>query len=162
MRTHTTVDSPCGPLTLVALDGVLTGLYMDYQRHRPGPEVFGEPEPEALPEVKSQLSEYFAGERTEFDLTMTMLGTPFQLRVWAALKDIPFGETMSYGELAEQLGNPKASRAVGLANGKNPISIIVPCHRVVGSNGSLTGYGGGIERKRYLLDFERAGNLLPL
>jgi methylated-DNA-[protein]-cysteine S-methyltransferase len=164
MRTHTTVDSPVGQLTLVALDGVLTGLYMDYQRHRPAASVFGVPSPDPLPDVKTQLTEYFAGTRTEFDLPMTMLGTPFQQRVWAALQDIPYGETISYGELAAELGNPKASRAVGLANGKNPISIIVPCHRVVGANGDLTGYGGGIERKRHLLDFERVhtGGMLAL
>jgi methylated-DNA-[protein]-cysteine S-methyltransferase len=164
MRTHTTVDSPVGRLTLVALDGVLTGLYMDEQRHRPAQEVFGRPDPDVLGAVRSQLTEYFTGQRTEFDLPMNMLGTPFQQRVWTALQDIPYGETISYGELAELLGNPKAGRAVGLANGKNPISIIVPCHRVVGANGDLTGYGGGIERKRHLLDFERMheGSMLAL
>ncbi|TCO62451.1 methylated-DNA--[protein]-cysteine S-methyltransferase [Actinocrispum wychmicini] len=158
MRTHTTVDSPVGPLTLVALDGVLTGLYMDKQRHLPDPSTFGHREEDGFDEVRAQLDAYFAGTLTEFDLPLAMLGTPFQQRVWAALRDIPYGETTSYGELAEQLGNPKASRAVGLANGRNPISVIVPCHRVVGSTGDLTGYGGGIERKRHLLDFERTHN----
>jgi methylated-DNA-[protein]-cysteine S-methyltransferase len=165
MRTHTIVDSPVGPLTLVALDGVLTGLYMDYQRHRPADSVFGEQtDPSAFAQVTTQLTEYFAGNLKDFDLPKTLLGTPFQQRVWEALEDIPYGETVSYGELAEQLGNPKASRAVGLANGKNPISIIVPCHRVIGSTGDLTGYGGGIERKRHLLDFERihSGAMLAL
>jgi methylated-DNA-[protein]-cysteine S-methyltransferase len=158
MRTHTTVDSPVGPLTLVAQDGVLTGLYMDDQRHLPATGTFGEPDASAFGEVRAQLAGYFDGTLTEFDLPLTLAGTPFQQRVWTALRDIPYGETVSYGELAEQLGNPKASRAVGLANGKNPVSIIVPCHRVIGANGDLTGYGGGIERKRHLLDFERVHN----
>jgi methylated-DNA-[protein]-cysteine S-methyltransferase len=137
---------------------------MDEQRHRPPDSIFGTPDPDAFSEVENQLTEYFDGTRTTFELPLTMLGTPFQQRVWTALQEIPYGETISYGELAEQLGNPKASRAVGLANGKNPVSIIVPCHRVVGSNGDLTGYGGGIERKRHLLDFERVhtGTMLAL
>ena len=105
--------------------------------------------------VRAQLAEYFAGERTEFDLPMAMAGTGFQRTVWAALCRIPYGETISYGQLAEGIGKPSASRAVGLANGRNPIGIIVPCHRVVGSTGDLTGYGGGIERKRALLAFEQ-------
>ena len=95
------------------------------------------------------------GRRREFDLPLVFHGTPFQRSVWTALLDIPYGETASYGELARLLGKPAAARAVGLANGKNPISIVVPCHRVIGSTGSLTGYGGGLERKQYLLDFER-------
>jgi methylated-DNA-[protein]-cysteine S-methyltransferase len=158
-RTHITVDSPVGPLTLVAADGALAGLYMNEQRHRPGDETFGEPGPdqdgELFGEVSQQLKQYFAGERTEFSLRLTLRGTPFQQRVWTALQDIPYGETLSYGQLADRIGQPSASRAVGLANGKNPIGIIVPCHRVVGSDGSLTGYGGGIERKQYLLAHER-------
>lgn len=159
-RTHTVVDSPCGPLTLVADDGVLTGLYMTQQRHRPGEETFGVPDDSAFGAVTEQLSAYFAGDLTAFDLPLALRGTPFQQRVWAALRDIPYGETCSYGELAEVVGSPNASRAVGLANGKNPVGVIVPCHRVVGSTGSLTGYGGGLERKRYLLDFER-GQVQP-
>jgi methylated-DNA-[protein]-cysteine S-methyltransferase len=158
MRTNTTVDSPIGPLTLVALDGVLTGLYMEKQRHLPDVSTFGPVDDSAFGEVREQLSAYFSGTLTEFDLPLAMVGTPFQQRVWTALRDIPYGETISYGELAEQLGNPKAGRAVGLANGKNPVSVIVPCHRVVGSGGDLTGYGGGLERKRHLLDFERMHN----
>jgi methylated-DNA-[protein]-cysteine S-methyltransferase len=151
---HTVMDSPCGDLTLVATEGVLSGLYMDQQRHRPPDELFGVPDAEPFPEVIRQLNEYFAGERIDFDLPIHFGGTDFQRTVWTALCDIPYGKTVSYGQLAELLGRPSASRAVGLANGKNPISIIVPCHRVVGSNGNLTGYGGGIERKRFLLDFE--------
>ncbi|WNI15884.1 methylated-DNA--[protein]-cysteine S-methyltransferase [Actinacidiphila sp. ITFR-21] len=152
------VDSPCGPLTLVARDGALAGLYMTDHRHRPPLESFGaRVEPDGLPalaEVSEQLSAYFAGGLTRFDLPLAAVGTPFQRRVWSALNDIPYGETVSYGRLAASLGQPGASRAVGLANGKNPISIIVPCHRVVGANGSLTGYGGGLERKRWLLGLE--------
>ncbi|MER7173156.1 methylated-DNA--[protein]-cysteine S-methyltransferase [Streptomyces mesophilus] len=157
MRTHTVTGSPYGPLTLVATDGVLSGLYMTGQRHRPAEETFGHPDDTGFEPVVEQLTAYFAGDRTDFDLPLHLDGTEFQRTVWAELLKIPYGETRSYGELAEALGNPAASRAVGLANGKNPIGIIVPCHRVVGANGSLTGYGGGIERKRQLLDFERQG-----
>lgn len=154
-RCHTVVDSPCGPLTLVATDGRLSGLYMRQQRHRPAQETFGEPDHEPFTDVIHQLEDYFAGRQTRFDVPLTLTGTEFQRTVWAALREIPYGETVSYGQLADRLGRPTASRAVGLANGKNPIGIIVPCHRVVGANGDLTGYGGGIERKRFLLDFER-------
>ncbi|SDI75317.1 methylated-DNA-[protein]-cysteine S-methyltransferase [Actinokineospora alba] len=154
-RSHTVVDSPVGVLTLVATDGVLSGLYMEQQRHRPPEETFGERDDEPFGEVITQLGEYFAGDRKRFDLPMAFAGTDFQRRVWTQLCEIPYGETVSYGELAARLGKPSASRAVGLANGKNPIGLIVPCHRVVGSTGDLTGYGGGLPRKRYLLDFER-------
>jgi methylated-DNA-[protein]-cysteine S-methyltransferase len=156
---HTVIDSPVGEITLVARDGVLAGLYMPEHRHRPPLATFGERDAAPFDEVVAQLEEYFAGKRTDFDLPLSMAGTPFQRTVWEALKAIPHGETVSYGELAATIGRPTASRAVGLANGKNPISIIVPCHRVVGSTGNLTGYGGGIERKRMLLGFER-GDLL--
>ncbi|WP_414636134.1 methylated-DNA--[protein]-cysteine S-methyltransferase [Amycolatopsis sp.] len=152
---YTTVESPLGPLTLVGSDGVLTGLYMERQRHRPGEESFGERDEAPFAEAIRQLEEYFAGTREEFDIPLALHGTPFQRRVWAELREIPFGETISYRELAERIGRPTASRAVGLANGRNPVSIIVPCHRVVGAGGDLTGYGGGVERKRHLLDFER-------
>jgi methylated-DNA-[protein]-cysteine S-methyltransferase len=157
-RTHVVVDSPVGPLTLVETDGALSGLYMEMQRHRPADETFGapgEPDREPFATVAEQLAAYFAGELTEFDMPLHLHGTPFQRRVWDALRDIPYGETTTYGKLAVEIGAPTASRAVGLANGRNPISVIVPCHRVVGSTGSLTGYGGGLDRKRYLLDFER-------
>ncbi|AUH39709.1 methylated-DNA--[protein]-cysteine S-methyltransferase [Streptomyces sp. CMB-StM0423] len=158
MRTHTTVDSPVGPLALVAEDDSLTGLYMTDQRHRPADETFGTPaDPEDPPfaAAAAQLAAYFAGERTDFDLPLHLSGTPFQQRVWEQLRQIPYGETISYGELAERVGNPAASRAVGMANGRNPVGIVVPCHRVVGANGSLTGYGGGIDRKKQLLALER-------
>ncbi|MEA5361340.1 methylated-DNA--[protein]-cysteine S-methyltransferase [Amycolatopsis sp., V23-08] len=157
MRSHAVVDSPFGPLTLVAQGDALCGLYMVQQRHRPDELTFGEADPGAgiFARAETELKEYFAGQRHEFEVPLTFVGTPFQQLVWAELRKIPYGTTTSYGELADRLGKPSASRAVGLANGKNPIGIIVPCHRVVGANGSLTGYGGGIERKRYLLDFEQ-------
>ncbi|MCX2184678.1 methylated-DNA--[protein]-cysteine S-methyltransferase [Streptomyces sp. SKN60] len=152
--THTVVDSPYDLLTLVAVDGVLSRMYMTDQRHRPPEETFGEPDPRPFTEAVRQLDAYFAGELTEFDLPLHLVGTPFQLRVWEQLRLIPYGETRTYGELADALGSPGASRAVGLANGKNPVTIIVPCHRVIGSGGNLTGYGGGLARKQRLLAFE--------
>ena len=123
-------------------------------------DTFGAPDPTLFTEVISQLEQYFAGQRTDFDVPLTFVGTPFQRTVWAALRKIPYGETESYGQLAERIRRPGAARAVGLANGRNPIGIIVPCHRVVGATGSLTGYGGGLERKHYLLDFERRSALV--
>ncbi|NDU75287.1 methylated-DNA--[protein]-cysteine S-methyltransferase [Actinomadura sp. DSM 109109] len=156
--THVVIESPVGTLTLVATDGALSGLYMDMQRHRPPEETFGapgDPQDEPFATAADQLSAYFAGELTQFTLPLRLHGTPFQKRVWTALQDIPYGETVTYGELAAEIGSPSASRAVGLANGRNPVGVVVPCHRVVGSTGSLTGYGGGLDRKRYLLDFER-------
>ena len=108
-----------------------------------------------LGQAKQQLAEYFAGQRQAFDLPLRMQGTPFQQKVWAALREIPYGETRSYGQIAAQVGNPKASRAVGMANNRNPIAIIVPCHRVIGANGSLTGYAGGLSVKEELLALER-------
>jgi methylated-DNA-[protein]-cysteine S-methyltransferase len=159
-RTHLTIGSPIGPLTLVAAGSDLCGLYMDAHRHVPATAAFGGPgDPAAAPfaAAAAQLTAYFAGELTSFDLPLQPAGTEFQRRVWRALCDIPYGQTVSYGGLAVALGAPSASRAVGLANGRNPISIVVPCHRVIGSDGSLTGYGGGIDRKRFLLDLERRG-----
>jgi methylated-DNA-[protein]-cysteine S-methyltransferase len=158
-RSHAVVASPVGPLTLVAVNGDLAGLYLDEQRHRPPAEAFGaaagDPGAPPFAEAARQLREYFDGRRTEFGLPLALAGTAFQRRVWAQLRAIPFGQTVSYGQLASKLGQPSASRAVGLANGKNPLCIIVPCHRVIGAAGGLTGYGGGLERKRYLLDHER-------
>ncbi|MGW2558768.1 methylated-DNA--[protein]-cysteine S-methyltransferase [Streptomyces sp. NPDC001514] len=161
-RAHTVVDSPYGPLTLVATDSVLSGLYMDGQRHRPAEETFGEADPRPFVEAIRQLDAYFAGELKDFDLPLHLEGTPFQRSVWEQLCLIPYGETRTYSDLADALGNPGASRAVGLANGKNPVGIIVPCHRVIGSTGSLTGYGGGLDRKQRLLAFESgaAGDVL--
>ncbi|WP_314220186.1 methylated-DNA--[protein]-cysteine S-methyltransferase [Streptomyces zaehneri] len=154
MKQHTIVDSPYGPLTLVADDGVLCGLYMTEQRHRPPEETFGPRDDTLFGDAEEQLEAYFAGDLKEFSLELRLHGTPFQRSVWDGLRKIPYGETRTYGELAEALGNPTASRAVGLANGRNPVGIIVPCHRVIGAGGGLTGYGGGLDRKRRLLDFE--------
>ncbi|NUT48952.1 MAG: methylated-DNA--[protein]-cysteine S-methyltransferase [Saccharothrix sp.] len=159
---HTTVDSPVGPLTLVARDGVLSGLYMTDQRYRPAADAFGPEDPLPFGDVVTQLAEYFDGGRTAFDLPLDLVGTPFQRTVWRALVEVPYGETVTYGELARRLGKPSAARAVGLANGHNPIGIIVPCHRVVGANGDLTGYGGGLARKRRLLDLEQASGAYRL
>ncbi|ARP73150.1 methylated-DNA--[protein]-cysteine S-methyltransferase [Streptomyces pluripotens] len=162
MKRHTVTDSPYGPLTLVAdTDGVLCGLYMTDQRHRPPQESFGPNDDDlrCFARTREQLSAYFAGELTEFTIEVAPQGTPFQRRVWEQLTRIPYGETRTYGELAEALGSPGASRAVGLANGRNPVGIVVPCHRVIGADGSLTGYGGGLERKRRLLECERAAAL---
>ncbi|HZW44476.1 MAG TPA: methylated-DNA--[protein]-cysteine S-methyltransferase [Dermatophilaceae bacterium] len=161
MRTHTVIDSVVGTLTLVAEEGAIVGLYMDLQRHRPDDDALGEPDPrgrevEPFKAAADQLDAYFAGELTHFDLPLAPRGSEFQQRVWAALQEIPYGRTESYGELAERIGSPGGARAVGLANGKNPIGIIIPCHRVVGADGSLTGYGGGLDRKKQLLDLELA------
>jgi methylated-DNA-[protein]-cysteine S-methyltransferase len=160
---HGIVDSPVGPITLVAEGDALVGCYMERQRHRPDEDRFGIRDDTAVAHAAAQLDEYFAGERHVFDLELSFArGTPFQQQVWRALCDIPYGETITYGALAARIGAPGASRAVGLANGRNPIGIIVPCHRVVGSNGTLTGYGGGLERKRLLLDLERGHAQLSL
>ncbi|WP_328478244.1 methylated-DNA--[protein]-cysteine S-methyltransferase [Streptomyces sp. NBC_00377] len=156
MKQHTITDSPYGPLTLVADDGVLCGLYMTGQRHRPPEENFGPRDETLFGDAEDQLKAYFAGELKEFGLELRLHGTPFQRSVWDELRKIPYGETRTYGELAVALGSPSASRAVGLANGKNPVGIIVPCHRVIGAGGGLTGYGGGLERKQRLLEFEGA------
>ena len=159
MRTYTVIDSVVGSLTLVAQENAIVGLYMDLQRHRPDDDKLGEPDPrgrvaEPFKTAADQLDAYFAGELTTFDLPLAPRGSEFQQRVWAALQEIPYGQTESYGELAQRIGSPGGARAVGLANGKNPIGIIIPCHRVVGADGSLTGYGGGLDRKKQLLDLE--------
>lgn len=156
----TTLASPIGPLVLVAEEGALTGLYMNTPRHAVVRDGWIEaPEDPLFAEANAQLAAYFARERRAFDLPLAPKGTGFQTRVWAELERIPYGETRSYGELARRLGDPNASRAVGLANGANPISILVPCHRVVGASGKLIGYGGGVERKLALLQLERGDGL---
>jgi len=154
--TTRTVESPVGPLTLIARDGLLNGLHMQDQRHAPTPSQEWQRDNDGFEDVVAQLDAYFAGTLTEFDLPLAMAGTDFQRRVWAALREIPYGETISYGELARRVGSPGAARAVGLANGRNPVGIIVPCHRVIGADGSLTGYGGGLPRKVWLLEHEAA------
>jgi methylated-DNA-[protein]-cysteine S-methyltransferase len=160
MTSRTVIDSPIGPLTLVADNGAIIGLYMDLQRHRPDDEQLGEadlgPLAEPLKAAAEQLDAYFAGTLTRFTLPLAPRGSEFQRRVWAALQDIPYGETQSYGELAARIGAPGAARAVGLANGRNPIAVVIPCHRVIGSQGKLTGFGGGLDRKKHLLDLEVA------
>jgi methylated-DNA-[protein]-cysteine S-methyltransferase len=141
----------------------LTGVY--FTAHEPAPRLEPPPAPDdagTLDEAARQLTEYFAGDRTTFDLALAPHGTEFQQRVWMALRTIPYGETRSYGNIAAAVGSPSSSRAVGAANGRNPLSIIVPCHRVIGSNGHLTGYAGGMEVKRWLLAHEQAGQRLPL
>ena len=154
------VDSPIGRLMLTSDGTALTGLYMNLYRNKPsklpglGDDWIQNATIDPLPAAARQLKEYFAGKRREFDLPLRMEGTEFQQRVWRELTKIPFGETRSYGQLAKRLNNPNGSRAVGLANGRNPIAIIVPCHRVIGADGSLTGFGGGLDRKEWLLTHE--------
>ena len=149
---YSTLTTPIGELLLVADDdGALTAVHLP-GRH--GSTAGLERDDALLEPARRQLTEYFAGERRDFELPLHPEGAPFQLRVWDKLKAIPYGETVSYGEIARELGNPTASRAVGAANGRNPIAIIVPCHRVIGSTGSLTGYAGGLDQKRALLDLE--------
>jgi methylated-DNA-[protein]-cysteine S-methyltransferase len=151
---YTTFDSPIGELLLVGDGRSLHGLHM--QEGRTSVEVGAGWKQAAAPfaKVREQLDDYFAGRRTIFDVSLTMTGSAFQRRVWTELRKIPYGESISYGELARRIGIPSAVRAVGTANGLNPIAVIVPCHRVIGADGSLTGYGGGLERKRFLLDLE--------
>jgi methylated-DNA-[protein]-cysteine S-methyltransferase len=157
---YSTLDSPLGDLLLVGELGVLHSLYMVEGRKRVAPRAEWVEDDAAFEAPRRQLGEYFAGERTTFDLELALGGTPFQLRVWNALREIPYGQTVSYGELARRIGAPRAVRAVGLANGQNPVSVIVPCHRVIGADGSLTGYGGGLPNKRLLLDLE--AGIVPL
>ncbi|MEZ4365713.1 MAG: methylated-DNA--[protein]-cysteine S-methyltransferase [Kofleriaceae bacterium] len=149
----TWVTSPLGPLHLVADADGLVGLY--FAAHRGAPSLVATPSPEHphLQATAAQLREFFAGTRTQFDLTLNPHGTPFQLGVWAALREIPFGTTATYADLAARLGRPTATRAVGAANGDNPLAIVVPCHRVVGTRG-LTGYAGGLPAKSWLLSHE--------
>lgn len=152
MQTTMTMRSPVGTLRLFAEDEQLVGLYLPDRPASSGPQQRSE----VLVRAAAQLAEYFAGERRDFDLPLAPRGTEFQVEVWRALARIPFGVTCSYGDLARSIGRPSACRAVGAANGRNPIAIILPCHRVIGSNGELTGYGGGLPMKRWLLDHERA------
>ena len=154
---YTYFGSPLGELLLVGDDcGALTGLYLPTGRRPVTPAADWDRADNALPDVREQLGEYFAGARREFRLRLAAHGSPFQRRVWDALTEIPYGETTSYGKIAASVGTPDGARAVGLANGQNPISIIVPCHRVIGANGSLTGYGGGLPAKQWLLSHEAA------
>jgi methylated-DNA-[protein]-cysteine S-methyltransferase len=151
---YTSIDSPIGELLLVGDGDALHRLHMQHGRHPIAPAPHWRRAREPFAGVSAQLGEYFAGERTAFDVALALHGSPFERRVWRALQEIPYGATTSYGELARRIGHPTAARAVGLANGRNPVAVIVPCHRVIGADGTLTGYGGGLERKRLLLDLE--------
>lgn len=161
-RTVIVIDSPIGPLTLVGDDDALTELHLPNSTRTPERTPSEDRLPKPIAAAVEQLAQYFAGDRTEFDLPLAPTGTEFQVTVWSALQEIPYGETISYGELASRIGNPKASRAVGLANGRNPIAIIIPCHRVIGADGSLTGYGGGLPTKVKLLELESPAAQLSL
>lgn len=161
---YTTLDSPIGELLLLGDAAALRGLYM---QDAPNPRRVSSAwrrAPERFAEETEQLGDYFDGRRTSFELPLALRGTPFQLRVWEALQEIGYGETMGYGELARHIGRPGAARAVGLANGSNPVAVIVPCHRVIAADGGIGGYGGGVQRKRLLLELEartsRAGTPL--
>lgn len=152
----TTLDSPVGALSMLATDRALVALVWRREGHRHAPfeNAVDDPSHPVLRETTRQLREYFSGQRRTFELELDFRGTDFQRRVWAALRDIPYGETRTYGQIAGQIGNPTAVRAVGAANGRNPISIIAPCHRVIGMSGDLTGFGGGLDAKAYLLALE--------
>jgi methylated-DNA-[protein]-cysteine S-methyltransferase len=154
---YRTMDSPVGMLTLAGVGTTLRHLRMEDQTYEPN-RTNWQRDDSAFGDAVEQLQAYFAGELVGFDIDMDLVGTTFERRVWEALQTIPYGETRSYGEIAEQIGATGAFRAVGRANGRNPIGIIVPCHRVIGANGSLTGYGGGLDRKRVLLDLEKSRN----
>jgi methylated-DNA-[protein]-cysteine S-methyltransferase len=158
MLIHTVFDSPLGPLTAVANDDGLAAVYMAEHKRRPAWDTLGERVDASANDVLAatvvQLGEYFAGSRTVFSLPLSPVGNPFQHKVWAALREIPYGELRTYGDLAAMLGDRSMAQAVGSANGRNPISIIVPCHRVVGADGSLVGYAGGLDRKQFLLELE--------
>jgi methylated-DNA-[protein]-cysteine S-methyltransferase len=151
---HAVIASPIGPLTLVGDGEALAGLYFDGHLRTPRLTDLGPRDDDGFKTAKRQLGEYFAGTRREFDLELAPRGSAFEKQVWALLTKIPYGETRTYGQLAAELGDPGAAQAVGNANGWNPISVIVPCHRVVGTSGGLTGYAGGLTRKRFLLGLE--------
>lgn len=153
---YTEMDSPIGTLLITGNGDAITGLHMDNQSTRPVIDERWCRDDSVFRDARAQLAAYFEGELQHFDLPLAGAGTSFQKTVWHALREIPYGTTQTYGELARRIGNHNASRAVGLANGRNPIGIIVPCHRVIGANGALTGYAGGIERKQWLLAHEQA------
>ncbi len=157
---YTTINSPIGELMLVGDGETLHHLSMQGGRRPLHRDAAWTRDDRAFAGPVQQLEEYFTGARQTFDVPLSLAGNPFEQRVWRALRAIPYGETTSYGEIARRIGSPDAPRAVGLANGRNPVAVIVPCHRVIGADGSLTGYGGGLERKRLLLDLE--AGVLPL
>ncbi|WP_285187323.1 methylated-DNA--[protein]-cysteine S-methyltransferase [Rhodococcus sp. MEB041] len=153
-RHHTVLDTPVGPLTVVRTGTALSGVYFPGHRPAPAPGRIGTARADGFDEIRDQLAEYFGGRRRCFDLELAPVGTEFQNEVWAALRTIPYGETWTYSALAVTVGRPTSVRAVASANARNPLSIVVPCHRVIGMSGSLTGFAGGVERKRLLLDLE--------
>ena len=152
---YSAIESPLGPLRVQGDGEFVTGLFMPQHKGCPGPDPLWRRADAPFAAVRKQLAEYFAGRRQHFDVLIRLAGTPFQQRVWQELVRIPFGTTITYAQLAQRIDKPNASRAVGHANGRNPISIIVPCHRVVGSTGALTGFAGGLHTKAWLLDHER-------
>jgi methylated-DNA-[protein]-cysteine S-methyltransferase len=157
MRSHVVLPSPVGPLTVVAEDGAITHVHLGEAKHGPVDDELGVPaeaDEEPLAAAAAQLAAYFAGDLREFDLPLAPRGDTFHQRVWALLREIPYGQTRSYGDLARALGDRNLAQAVGTANGRNPIAIVIPCHRVIGSDGSLVGYAGGLDRKRFLLALE--------
>lgn len=158
VRAHTITESPIGDLTLINTDGVLSGLYMNRLARSPRTSALGERSSTGFEQAIEELREYFSGKRAEFTVLTAARGNDFQHRVWRLSSQIPYGDTRSYGDLACELGDETLAREVGVANARNPIAIVVPCHRVVGSDGSLTGYAGGLERKRFLLDLEMSSN----
>ncbi len=157
MNLFTCHDSPLGAVLLTSDRHSLTGLYLQGQKYYPtlGPDWLEDPDAEPFAQTQIQLDEYFAGDRQSFDLPLEPIGTSFQQQVWQLLRQIPYGQTCSYGDLAQQLGLPGGARAVGAANGRNPLSIVVPCHRVIAASGCLTGYAGGLDRKQWLLHHEQ-------
>jgi len=160
MTSHTITDSPIGELTLVADEGKLTGVYFPHHWYKPDPATFGPRSGAGFEDVTEQLAEYFAGDRRRFDVAVEPRGVAFQALIWGLIEEIPYGETVTYGDLAREAGDGATPKDVGAAVGRNPLSVIVPCHRVVGKDGSLTGYAGGLARKRFLLDLEeRAARL---
>lgn len=162
MTTHTKIETTLGELTLVAENGTLSGVYFPGHWTRPDPAAFGERVECGFEEAERQLNEFLAGERAGFDLPTVADGSEFRRRVWERLERIPYGQTVTYGEIAAELGSPALARKVGGAVAHNPLSIVVPCHRVLGKGGRLTGYAGGLERKRFLLELENADGMLRL
>jgi methylated-DNA-[protein]-cysteine S-methyltransferase len=160
VRVHAVIGSPIGPLTAVRDDGVLVGLLFDLPGRPPDPQRIGGRDDAAFADVAEQLGQYFAGERRSFELELRIAGEPFGRAVWQQMTLIPYGETRSYGDLARALGDRSLAQAVGTACGRNPLPVVVPCHRVVGADGSLVGFGGGLHRKRFLLDLEQRGERL--
>ena len=160
MPSTTTIETPVGPITLLSEEGAISGLYMHDQRYAPEQDETWMADRAVFGQVIEELEAYFDRELTTFTVPLRPKGTPFQQEVWRQLRKIPYGETISYGELANRVARPGAARAVGSANGHNPIGIIVPCHRVIGANGSMTGYAGGLDRKTWLLRHE-SNNLFP-